>query len=143
MDEPVAADRRLFVGRTSGLIADEENSSTMDCIAFLASTTTTLELVVGTAPGGAAPAGVVDMASCFDFATGTSISGPDIAIVPGQILLAWDNGGLISTNVQVRPFDGGGNPVGPAQAARDVDVHRRRRHRAEPHRRRAGRVPHE
>jgi PKD repeat protein len=92
-----------------------ESSSTTDCFTFLTSTTTTLELVVGTAPGGVTPAGVVDTASSFDITTGTSISGPDIAIVPGQILLAWDTGGFISTNVQVRQFDAAGNPLGPAQ----------------------------
>jgi len=92
-----------------------ENNSMTDCTTFLSSSTTTLELVVGAAPGGVTPAGVVDTAFSFDFTTGSSISGPDIAIAPGQILLAWDNGGLISNDVQVRPFDAAGNPAGSSQ----------------------------
>jgi len=92
-----------------------ESNSTMDCFTFFTSITTTLEPVVGNAPGGITPAAMVDTATSNEIATGSSISGPDIAIVPGQMLLAWTNGGLVQTNVKVRPLDAAGSPTGPAQ----------------------------
>jgi hypothetical protein len=92
-----------------------ERNSTTECATFIESATTTLELVAGTAGGAFAAPSVVDTASLSDFTIGTSISAPDIAIVPGQMLLAWDNGGFTSTNVQARQFDATGTPAGPAQ----------------------------
>jgi PKD repeat protein len=85
-----------------------QDSYTQDCTTFMQSDTYSLNLVLGGGTGVGLVTPAVDTATSFGVVTGSSISGPAVAVAPDTELVAWRNGNLISTSLKARFFDAAG-----------------------------------